>query len=64
MNMTNETRRLLAVSALIGECESLTASGDLNESQERALRLCVAHVRAAYEMPIVGALPRLVRSLL
>jgi hypothetical protein len=49
----NETQRLFAISALVGECESLTASGDLNESQESTLRLLVAHVLAAYRVPAV-----------
>jgi hypothetical protein len=66
VNAPATTRQLLAISALVSECESLNASGDLNESQERALRFLVAHVLAAYGMPAVcelGAFPRLIRSL-
>ena len=40
-----------AVAALVGECESLVASGDLNPSQEASLRCLVARTLAAFQMP-------------
>ena len=49
--MNHSVRQLLAVSALVGECESLVSSGTLNDSQERSLRLLTAHVLAAYGFP-------------
>jgi hypothetical protein len=49
--MAASVRQLLAVSALVGECESLVASGDLSDSQERSLRLVLAHTLAAYGFP-------------
>ena len=52
MQVTDDTRRCFAVSALLGECESIAASGDLNDSQERALRLLIAETLAAYGLPI------------
>ena len=51
MQVTDHTRRCFAVSALIGECESIAASCDLNESQERALRFLIAETLAAYGLP-------------
>jgi hypothetical protein len=49
--MTTAIRQLLAVSALVGECETLVSSGELTDSQERSLRLLTAHVLAAYGFP-------------
>jgi hypothetical protein len=49
--LKDSIRQLLAVSALVGECESLVSSGALNESQERSLRFMLAHVLAAYGFP-------------
>lgn len=49
--MSATTHQLLAVSALIGECESLTEKGNLNPHQEASLRLLVAKTLAAFAMP-------------
>jgi hypothetical protein len=43
--------QLLAVSALVGECEALAASGDLPPPAEQSLRFLIAHTLAAFEMP-------------
>jgi hypothetical protein len=48
---SNDTYRRLAVSCLVGNCEALVASGDLNPSQEASLRVLIAHTLAAFEMP-------------
>jgi hypothetical protein len=40
--------QLFAVSALIGECQSLLASTTLNPSQQAAHRCLVAHAQAAF----------------
>jgi len=41
--------QLFAVSALIGECQSLLASKALNSSQEASLRLLITHAQAAFD---------------
>ena len=51
VHMSHEVRQLLAVSALVGECESLVSSGTLTDTQEKSLRLLTAHVLAAYGFP-------------
>lgn len=40
-----------AVAALIGECESIAASGHLTEPAEQSLRLLIAHTLKAFDMP-------------
>jgi hypothetical protein len=40
--------QLFAVSALIGECQSLLASAALNPSQQASLRCLIAHAEAAF----------------
>jgi hypothetical protein len=40
--------QLFAVSALIGECQSLLASSALNPSQQAALRCLISHAQAAF----------------
>jgi hypothetical protein len=40
--------QLLAVSALIGECQSLLVSTALNPSQQASLRCLIAHAQAAF----------------
>jgi hypothetical protein len=40
--------QLFAVSALIGECQSLLASDALNLSQKSSLRCLIAHAQAAF----------------
>jgi hypothetical protein len=40
--------QLFAVSALIGECQSLLASKALNSSQQASLRCLIAHAQAAF----------------
>lgn len=46
-----QDRQRLAVAALIGECEALTASGNLPEPAEQSLRVLIAHTLAAFGMP-------------
>jgi hypothetical protein len=41
--------QLFAVSALIGECQALAASGILKPSQSAALRCLVNHTQAAFD---------------
>jgi hypothetical protein len=41
----------LAVSALIGHCETIAASGDLTQEAEQSLRWLIAQTLAAFEMP-------------
>jgi hypothetical protein len=43
--------RRLAVSALIGDCEAIAASGVLTEPAEQSLRLLIAKTLAAFDMP-------------
>jgi len=40
--------QLFAVSALIGECQSLLASPALNASQKASLRCLIVHAQAAF----------------
>ena len=40
--------QLFAVSALIGECQSLLATATLNPSQQASLRCLIAHAEAAF----------------
>ena len=40
--------QLFAVSALIGECQSLLASTTLNPWQQASLRCLIAHAQAAF----------------
>jgi len=47
--MTPTTRQLFAVSALIGECQSLAASPALNPSQQASLRCLIEHTQSAFE---------------
>lgn len=49
--VTSDTRQRLAVSALIGHCEALAASGALTLPAEQSLRLLVAETLAAFGMP-------------
>lgn len=44
-------RQRLAVASLIGECESIAASGTLAEPAEQSLRVLIAHALAAFNMP-------------
>jgi hypothetical protein len=44
--MSATTLQLFAVSALIGECRALAASGILNPAQAAALRFLVNHTHA------------------
>jgi hypothetical protein len=41
----------LAVAALVGQCESLVASGHLTQPAEQSLRLLIAKTLTAFEMP-------------
>lgn len=41
----------LAVASLVGECESIAASGALTEPAEMSLRLLIARTLVAFEMP-------------
>jgi hypothetical protein len=41
----------LAVAALVGECESIAASGNLTPPAEQSLRLLIAKTLTAFEMP-------------
>jgi hypothetical protein len=43
-----DTLQLFAVSALIGECQSLLASAALNPSQQASLRCLIAYAQAAF----------------
>jgi hypothetical protein len=48
---SDDTRQRLAVSALIGHCEALAASGALTLPAEQSMRLLLAHTLAAFGMP-------------
>lgn len=41
----------LSVAALVGECESIAASGRLSEPAEQSLRLLIAKTLTAFNMP-------------
>jgi hypothetical protein len=43
--------QLFAVSALLGECQSLLTSSALNPSQRASLRCLIAHAEAAFSHP-------------
>lgn len=43
--MAADTRQLLAVSALFGECEALAVSTALNPSQRASLRCLIDHTQ-------------------
>lgn len=45
------TLQLLAVSSLICECEKLTSSGELPEPVEQSLRIRIAGVLSAFNIP-------------
>lgn len=51
MQVTDNTHRCLAVSALLEECETIAASGNLKDRHERVLRLLIAETLAAYGLP-------------
>lgn len=46
--MSATPRQLFAISALVGECQALAASGILNPSQAAALRCLIAHTQSAF----------------
>jgi hypothetical protein len=46
--------QLFAASALIGECQSLLTSKDLNPSQRASLRCLIAHAQAAFARRTAG----------
>lgn len=46
--MSATSLQLLAVSALLGECQSLLASSALNPSQRASLRCLIAHAEGAF----------------
>jgi hypothetical protein len=46
--MSATSLQLLAVSALLGECQSLLASSTLDPSQRASLRCLIAHTQAAF----------------
>jgi hypothetical protein len=50
-NASAETRQRFAVTALIGQCEAVAASGALPEPAEQSLRVLIAHALAAFNMP-------------
>lgn len=47
-------RQRLAVAALVGECESIAASGNLTEPAEQSLRLLIAETLSAHGMPSIA----------
>ncbi|GAC1572583.1 MAG: hypothetical protein NVS3B5_01480 [Sphingomicrobium sp.] len=47
---SNETLQRFAVSALVGECESIAESGLLPEPAEQSLRLLIAQMLSAFGM--------------
>lgn len=49
--ITADTSQRLAVSALVGHCEAIAASGALAEPAEQSLRMLVANTLAAFGMP-------------
>ena len=56
--ITEETHQRFAVSALIGNCEGLLKSSELNPSQRASLMLCVHHTLEAFGMPTKEELDR------
>lgn len=49
--VSQETYQRFAVSALVGDCEAIAASGLLPEPAEQSLRLLIAQTLSAFEMP-------------
>ena len=49
--MSATALQLLAVSALLGECEALATSDALNASQKASLRCLIAHAESAFLRP-------------
>jgi hypothetical protein len=47
----DDTMRRFAVSALVGHCESIAASGALPEPAEQSLRMLIAQTLSAFQMP-------------
>lgn len=54
----NRLVQLLAVSALIGDCEAIAGSGALTEPAEQSLRILIAQVLSAFHMPAKADLER------
>ena len=50
-SLPSDRGQLYAVASLIGECESLVASGRLTQPAEQSLRLLIAQALAAFGMP-------------
>jgi hypothetical protein len=50
-SLPSDRAQRYAVASLIGECESLVASGTLTEPAEQSLRVLIAHTLAAFGMP-------------
>ena len=55
IEVSDDTRRRYTVSALIGHCEAIAASGLLPESSEASLRYLVTQTLAAHGMPARSA---------
>lgn len=49
--VSEDTYRRLAVSSLVGHCESIAASGALPEPAEQSLRMLIAQTLSAFNMP-------------
>lgn len=56
--VSNDTKRRLAVAALVGHCEAIAASGLLPEPSEVSLRHLIAQTLAAHGMPPRSEFPR------
>lgn len=56
--MSATPRQLFAISALVGECQALAASGILNPSQAAALRCLIAHTQSAFTPQMLAAADR------